>query len=235
MNSLKSLICGLLIGLFCVLPGIRMAEGARTFNGTSDYMEVASAVVSSEPLTMACRLKPASTAVTTVMSIGTSGGISRWQMSHGYLGTGCAAISADSGGTVAVSSTGSTESGSWLHYAAVFSSSTSRTAYRNGVAGSVDTTSKTVSGVNVTNIGARYSTTVGSYFSGDIAEAAVWSVALNADEIASLAKGFSPRQIRPQSLVFYAPLVRTVQDVRGGVALTDTVPTTAADHPPVRN
>lgn len=71
----------------------------------------------------------------------------------------------------------------------------------------------------------------GLFFDGAGAEAAIWSVALTAAEIASLAKGFSPRRIRPQSLVFYAPLIRNLQDVRRGLALTPVNGPTVVAHP----
>lgn len=41
---------------------------------------------------------------------------------------------------------------------------------------------------------------------GRIADAGIWAVLLTADEIVSLAKGFDPRLVRPQSLKFYNPI-----------------------------
>jgi hypothetical protein len=68
---------------------------------------------------------------------------------------------------------------------------------------------------------------------GLIAEAAVYSAALTADEIASLAKGMTCDKVRPQSLVFYAPLVRELQDVKGGLTITNNNTATVANHPRV--
>lgn len=68
---------------------------------------------------------------------------------------------------------------------------------------------------------------------GDLADISAWNVALTGAEIASLAKGFSPRRIRPQSLVFYAPLLRNLQDLRQGLALTAVNSPTVANHPRV--
>lgn len=45
---------------------------------------------------------------------------------------------------------------------------------------------------------------------------AVWSALLNDDEMAALAKGFSPRLIRPSALEAYWPAIRAVQDIVGG-------------------
>ena len=68
---------------------------------------------------------------------------------------------------------------------------------------------------------------------GSIAEAAIWSAALTDDEILSLAKGFTPDQIRPQSLVFYAPLIRELQDLRGGLTITNNNGANVSNHPRV--
>ena len=70
----------------------------------------------------------------------------------------------------------------------------------------------------------------GTYFDGLIAEAGIWNVALTDDEIASLAKGVTCNLVRPQSLVFYAPLIRELQDIKGGLALTNNNGATVADH-----
>jgi hypothetical protein len=61
----------------------------------------------------------------------------------------------------------------------------------------------------------------------------VWSVALTADEVASLGRGVTCDQVRPQSLVFYAPLIRSLGDVARGIALTNVGDATVAAHPRV--
>ena len=68
---------------------------------------------------------------------------------------------------------------------------------------------------------------------GLIAEVGIWNVALTADEIASLADGMTCDKVRPQSLVFYAPLVRELQDVKGGLTITNNNGATVANHPRV--
>lgn len=57
-------------------------------------------------------------------------------------------------------------------------------------------------------IGARANPSIDSPMAGACACAAVWSAQLDDAELVSLAKGFSPRRVRPQSLTLYAPLVR---------------------------
>ena len=61
----------------------------------------------------------------------------------------------------------------------------------------------------------------------------MWNAALTDAEIASLAKGYKPTRIRPQSLVFYAPLIRDLQDTRGSLAITNNNSATVANHPRV--
>ena len=62
-------------------------------------------------------------------------------------------------------------------------------------------------------------------------EIGVWNDALTAAEIASLAKGITCDKIRPQNLVFYAPLVRDLIDQKGGLAINNNNGATVAPHP----
>jgi hypothetical protein len=60
-------------------------------------------------------------------------------------------------------------------------------------------------------------------FVGDLWEIGHWQGGqLNADQIAALAKGFSPKLVKPSSLILYAPLVSDVHDIRNGYASTAT-------------
>jgi hypothetical protein len=135
-------------------------------------------------------------------------------------------------GAVALSSSFTT--GQWRHACSVFTSNASRTAYVDGVAGTPNTSSltQTANPTNL-NIGARTRSSTDGYFDGDLAECAIWNVALTAAEITALAKGFSPRRIRPQSLLFYAPLVRDIADFRAALALTNNNTATVSTHPRV--
>ena len=74
---------------------------------------------------------------------------------------------------------------------------------------------------------------VSSYSSASVADVGVWNVALTTDEIASLARGVTCEQVRPQSLVFYAPLIRNIGDMARSIALTNNNTATVADHPRV--
>lgn len=120
---------------------------------------------------------------------------------------------------------------SWSHFASVFTSSTSRTSY---VAGGSPVTNTTDIGTqlsgDIVRIAVRFGVSLGTYGNGDICEVGVWSASLTAIEIASLACGVTCDLVRPQSLVFYAPLIRDLVDVRGGVILTNTNGATVSNH-----
>jgi hypothetical protein len=73
------------------------------------------------------------------------------------------------------------------------------------------------------------------FLEGQVAECAIWSVALNADEIAALAKGFRARLIRRSQLEVYYPSVRDLHDLARGrtMVLTGAGSTVVTDHPRV--
>lgn len=202
------------------------------FNGSTQYLSVASAVVSSMPLTIAGWFNVANTTAShTICSIGVSGGTDRYMLQADGASLGDPVVAwIGAGGAGRQSNAGAFTANTWTHGAAVFTSSTRRLAYKDGTAGTANTNSVSPSGVNSTLIGARYATTLGSYCNGYVAEVGVWDVALTADEIVALAKGYTPDQIRPQSLVMYLPLVRELVEPRKGVTFTNNNTATVAAH-----
>lgn len=131
--------------------------------------------------------------------------------------------------------TGSIIAGQWFHVCGVFQTNSSRTLYWNGVASAASTTIVTPFTVTRIQIARRPNTssTSPSFLTGNVAEAAVWNDTLTAAEIASLAKGMTCDKIRPQSLVFYAPLVRDLIDPKGGLTITNNNGATVTQHPRV--
>lgn len=211
----------------------------RFARASSQYISAASAAASSMPLTLFARVSsqsdPASSNVRVYLAISSQSqtpGANAWLMyefiSSGHAWQSLAGISAQdalSGGMTA---------SVWRTSAAVFSSATSRTYYRDTTAGTGNTTSLAAGSVDRTTIGANFNAAAITNFADhDICDAAIWTAALNTGEIASLARGFKPSRIRPQSLAFYAPLVRNLQDVRGNLSLTNNNGATVANHPRV--
>lgn len=115
----------------------------------------------------------------------------------------------------------------WHHVCFVCSSSTSRIIYKDGVAGTTSATDDTPTSLTRLLIGNDGGTSI---FDGYISDVAIWSAALNTGEINSLAKGFSAKRIRPQSLEYYAPLVRNLYEYNTNTALTNNNTATVTTH-----
>jgi Concanavalin A-like lectin/glucanases superfamily len=109
-------------------------------------------------------------------------------------------VTTNAAGTGATGDDGSTAIAlsTWYHAAGVFASATSRTAYRNGVPGTVNTVSKVPTGINQTLIAYNAAARV---LVGTIAFPAIWNIALSASDIASLAAGADPTLVRPGNLI----------------------------------
>jgi hypothetical protein len=202
---------------------------------STQYLSTASAPASGTPMTIACWCK--TTAFTNVagraaVSVGVANGTHRNQINVNNTNAQLFAIGASGTGQSANIALGGNNV--LFHYAGVFESSTSRTAYINGVVGATNTTNiGSQNAANTITIGARWNGSLGNYYNNDISEVGIWNVALTAAEIASLAGGMTCDKVRPQSLVFYAPLVRNLQDVKGGLTITNNNTAPVAAHPRV--
>ena len=125
----------------------------------------------------------------------------------------------------------------WNHFAASTASASANDfkIYANGTQGTNQITGNTltsaITNAIVPQINGRNGANNLSGFSA--AEVGIWTAALTAAEIASLAKGMTCDKVRPQNLVFYAPLVRNLQDAKGGLTITNNNSATAANHPRV--
>jgi hypothetical protein len=208
---------------------------AYDFNGTSQVLEITSAVVTATPLTMACWFNPDNaTNNMALVSINNKASVGTRFALFAMGGIAGDPVRADTNGSDNAETTSGFSVSTWQHAAGVWTSATSRTAYLNAANAATNTGNTTPSGLNVTTIGGRYSSNViGAFLDARIAEVGIWNVALTAAEIASLAKGMTCDKVRPQSLVFYAPLVRELQDVRGGLTITNNNTATVANHPRV--
>lgn len=114
----------------------------------------------------------------------------------------------------------------WHHVCFVCSSSTSRTIYKDGGSSGTNTVNATPTSLTRFFIG----TNGPDIFDGYISDVAIWSAALNIDEVVSLSKGFSAKRIRPQSLEYYAPLVRNLYEYNSSITLTNNNTATVTNH-----
>lgn len=104
--------------------------------------------------------------------------------------------------------------GGWHHWCATVTSNVADNLYIDGSNSGQSTEDFASVGRLLTNdlgIGATPSTGTEGW-DGRLCEIAMWDVVLTQAEVTALASGFSPLFIRPQSLTFYAPLVRELID-----------------------
>jgi hypothetical protein len=117
----------------------------------------------------------------------------------------------------------------WTHVLTRFTNDLSRNAFVNGASGSNST--QAVGGQDpftVIQIGAsNYSV----FFDGSIANVGIWERFVTNDEITSLAKGIACNKINNNNLVFYAPLIRNLNDLKGGQITNMNGSTQSSDHP----
>lgn len=178
---------------------------ARDFNGSTQYLSYAGSLCGTPPFSMACWCRHDA-----LVNYGSLFGCysSTTNDAHRLLSDSSGNLWAQSyqAGGGASQKSGLT-TGTWQHCAGVWSASNSRTAYVNGSAATTNTTSVTPT-LNRTSIATDW-TGLGPiyYLNGQIAEAAIWSVALSGADIASLAAGASPMQVRPDALVAYWPII----------------------------
>lgn len=211
---------------------------AYNFNGTTQYLSAAAAAVTAPPLTIAAwaRITDTTTIVgRDIVALSSKTGRSVYRLNWNGFNTPPLRL-LDQGTTNSSAYFGTPSINTFFHVAGVFTSSISRTPYFNGAAGTTNTDSVTHSLLpDTTSIGAFFdgTTTPNQPFVGNIAEVGIWNTALTAEEIASLAKGMTPDKIRPQNLVFYAPLVRNLIDQKGGLTITNNNAATVANHPRV--
>jgi hypothetical protein len=119
----------------------------------------------------------------------------------------------------------------WNMCTAVCDSATSRTVHLNAGTGATSTVNLTPTTPTRIMIGGSANTGVPApNFTGDMAELAIWSASLNAEERDSLYKGAKASSIRPQNLTLYMPMVRDVTDLKGLATSIDVRTTSPSDH-----
>lgn len=210
---------------------------ARGFSAASlQYIE-ATTPLTAVPATIMCWCRPTA-ANHAILAVGASAGTTRLQINTSAAGDGIAAQIFTTSGSVAGITVLTPINGTWHHAAGVFASQTSRLTYVDGVAGVESTADRALgAGVDRVTVGARYASgTRGAYFTGDVAEIAIFSTALSAAAIAAIAGRLaSPLDFRAAGLLLYAPVWGqglADPDLIGGLSLAGTAGV-RTDHPPV--
>ena len=194
---------------------------ARNFvSASSQYLEHAAAIHTTYPFTMVSWVSLTGSQLHCLTQYDNSGLTKRWEVLLTTAAIYAFQQNTGSGSASMLVTPGS----SWHHCGGVFEANNNRTVYYDGSSAN-DTTNATgnMSAVNTTAIGRGCVGGTQSYGDGYVAEAAIWSVALTAAEMTLLARGFSPRFVRPASLVAYWPLLGRYSpeiDTRGRFEMT---------------
>ena len=168
------------------------APAVRLVRSSSQYLNRAAAVVTNVPLSMAARfISYDDTNAQDIVSIGTSGvaGRDRFQLIAANNVTNNPVRATTANTSVATAAdTGTYTVGTWAHAGATFTSSTSRRAFFNGVAGSSNTTSCVVTTNNATTIGAVwFDNALTNFFDGAIADVMIWNATVRPEVMQRLA------------------------------------------------
>ena len=214
---------------------------AVLYNGSTQYSVLSSAPVTAAPWTISSWVRPDTDTVgETAFSIGDNAVDDNYVLLalSGTTGGDPAQYIVRNGATnvVTVTSTGFS-AGQWHHICGVEISSSSRAVYLDGGGKATDTTSVVPANLGSTSIGRLDRLNPVSFIDGRIGETALWSVALNDNQVKMLAAGVSPLRIRPDALEGYWPgyFVSSMIDYSGnGNVMTVQNSPTLADHAPVQ-
>lgn len=209
---------------------------ARTFAGGSDRINCANTTPASSQ-TVALRIKTSQATANTILAARwTSGSRSGWSLIMNNTANKVT-INAWNASFQRVNYPGTTtvNDGNWHTLVAMFSVGTNdpNYLYVDGVLDASGITSGTAWAIGLDlnlswgNIG------FWAPYVGEMADVGVWTnVHLTADEIAAYHKGFSPKNLRPDALEIYMPLVRDPAD-RCGAPTNLFGATSVSDHPRV--
>ena len=209
---------------------------AYAFGGINQALSIASAPVTAAPLTIFAAANVAVVGTQRMLvSISAAASADRFELEAAGasfpMGARSRAQSSSPAATAQTLISSVIAQNTWCVLTSVEESSTSRYVFFNDTKSAQETTSVTPATPTRMFIGGR--TTASALLNGLAAEVALWNVALTDAEVTSLARGFKPFRIRPQSLQFYAPIVRNLQDLRGARTITNNNTATVADHPRV--
>lgn len=149
------------------------------YNGTSDYLLVATPITVATPISLHAFASSTSIATTqTMMSIGK---ISQQTEPAALLFVSSTAWALTQNGASNVQAQGATTLSSNVTYGVggIWTTSTDRKVYLNGVQDGTNTTSSTPSGHDGLYIGRRDILVTTQYFVGNIGECAAWNIAVN--------------------------------------------------------
>ncbi len=180
---------------------------ARSYDdGSSQYSQHAAAVVSGPPFTVAAWVRSDDAATAggqTVLAIGDANADTDFYRLFlaAHIGGDPVRWVNRAGSSNAVTSTVSGfTANTWHHVVGIEYAVNSRAVFIDGGSKGTDATSQTPSNLDITTISKIARVSAGGYFSGDIAWVSIWNAALTDAEVALLANGLHPHQMRPGNL-----------------------------------
>ena len=217
-----------------------MARGAFT---AANYFTTASVPVSAYPISISCWFNSTDVVVDqTIFALADTAGITD------YIRLVCAGtvggdpiymnVRTATENKTAISASG--YSASTWHHALGTTDGTVKFIYLDGGNSGTNSFLQTwPAGMDVVGIGALVRSTIVQPLLGYLGEAAIWDVELTATDAASLAAGFSPLMIKPDSLVGYWPCgglasansIIDEVDIVGGLTATETGTVGTFAHP----
>ena len=201
-----------------------------TLNGSSEYLQVDTPLVTGLPMSCSAWFNSTSTVATqTIFMVCDKDASNMWYQLNLFGGV-LGATQRDTGNTAAANATTGYSAGTWYNAIGIWTSDSSRTVYQDGANNATETTAQDAISEDRTVIGRSGDSTPGDYFAGSIAEVGVWNRVLDAGEIASLADGFSPLFFL-RGLIMYRPLVRSTNDIAKGFAMTEVDTPSVGTHP----
>lgn len=176
-------------------------QPGRSFvSASTHYAQIDIAAVSDVPITMAAWVFPVSFANdNTIMCVCNSSAADN-SLLLALQSNGTAKTVTYGAYYRSAASTGALPSGKWTHVAGVIAGTADRKTFIRGVQDGSSTDATTVSGLNRTALGRLARSSPVDYFNGKIFWPCIWSAALSASEIRSLASGVPPWLIRPRSI-----------------------------------
>jgi len=126
-----------------------------------------------------------------------------------------------SGNPAEAYTTSGVSANTWFHALGIWISNSSRRVYLNGGSFGYDST-EVIPDLSSSKLGIGYicDSTPSNYWSGIMAEIAIWNVNLTGADAVTLAAGYSPLFVKPQNIVGYWPLIDNLKDIIGGYDLT---------------